>query len=145
MLLLNSAHLMLRMNMHGVVKWFSHERGYGFITDERDKDYYFAVHDVVGAELPYSGDEVDFDLAKTGRGLRAQRVRITRKASRGRGDERETCDHCGKKMVPRIISCQGAVQRSVCPYCGETHRRVAIPRFVLVGVVMIAVVILSEC
>jgi cold shock protein len=136
---------MLRMIMHGTVKWFSHERGYGFITDDCDKDYYFAVHDVVGADLPHSGDEVEFDAVKTARGMRAQGVRITSKVSRARGDERETCDHCGKKMVPRIISYQGAVQRSVCPYCGETHRRFAIPRFILVALAMIVVAILSEC
>lgn len=131
--------------MRGTVKWFSHERGYGFITDERDKDYYFAVQDFVGADLPHAGDEVEFRSTSTDRGLRAHSVRITNKANRARGDERETCDSCGKKMVPRIISYQGAVQRSVCPYCGETHRRFAIPRFILVALAMVVVAILSEC
>ena len=32
--------------MRGKVKWFSMERGYGFVTDEEARDHYFAVRDV---------------------------------------------------------------------------------------------------
>jgi cold shock protein len=130
--------------MRGRVKWFSYEKGYGFITDERAKDYYFAVRDLVGSDLPSSGDEVEFNAESTERGLRATNVRIT-KANPARGDERETCEHCGKKMVPRLITYQGQVQRSVCPYCGETHRRFAIPRFLLMILAIVAFAILREC
>ena len=47
-------------------------------------------------------------------------------------DERETCDGCGKKMIPRIITGpplfrgQGSwtpvPKRSICPYCATTHK-----------------------
>ena len=130
--------------MRGQVKWFSYERGYGFITDERSQDYYFSVRDVLGSNLPSSGDEVEFKPESTERGLRATAVRIV-KANPRRGDEREECERCGKKMIPRLITYQGEVQRSVCPFCGETHRRFAIPRFLLVIVVIVLFVILREC
>lgn len=47
--------------MDGVVKWFSVEQGYGFITDGNNKDYYFHVSDVKGVLLPKIGHNVSFD------------------------------------------------------------------------------------
>jgi len=38
----------IEANMRGKVKWFSRERGYGFITDEQARDHYFSVQDVRG-------------------------------------------------------------------------------------------------
>lgn len=130
--------------MRGQVKWFSYERGYGFITDERSHDHYFAVRDVLGADLPSAGDEVDFNPESTERGRRATNIRIT-KPNPDRRDERETCEHCGKKMIPRLITYQSEVQRSVCPFCGETHRRFVIPRFLLVILAIALVLIVREC
>jgi hypothetical protein len=48
-------------------------------------------------------------------------------------DERETCGSCGKKMIPRIITGPPLVhgqgswtpvpKKSICPFCGVTHRK----------------------
>ncbi|WP_023218709.1 cold shock domain-containing protein [Salmonella enterica] len=48
--------------MDGVVKWFSEEQGYGFITDKDNNDYYFHVTNVKGASLPKNGHTVYFDV-----------------------------------------------------------------------------------
>jgi hypothetical protein len=47
-------------------------------------------------------------------------------------DDRETCGSCGKKMIPRIITGPPLVhgqgswtpvpKKSICPYCGNTHK-----------------------
>ena len=48
--------------MDGVIKWFSEEQGYGFITDKNNNDYYFHVTNVKGALLPKNGHSVHFDI-----------------------------------------------------------------------------------
>lgn len=45
------------------------------------------------------------------------------RATRSYRDDREQCGRCGKLMVPRIITCNGVLERSVCPFCGGTHRQ----------------------
>jgi cold shock CspA family protein len=61
----------------GKVKWFSKEKGYGFITDSKGQDYYFHVKNVKGSELPMDGAGVEF-IARTGhKGLAASEVSIT--------------------------------------------------------------------
>jgi len=50
-----------------------------------------------------------------------------------REDDRATCQHCNRKMVPRIITGPPLIRpthgwtpvpkRSVCPYCGGTHMK----------------------
>lgn len=114
--------------MRGKVKWFSREKGYGFITDEQARDHYYSVQDVRGAELPASGDQVQFQSQDTSRGLRASAIHlIGRSEGDRRSDDRVKCGHCGKKMVPRILSYQGQVERSVCPFCGGTYRHFLAP------------------
>lgn len=47
--------------MDGIVKWFSKEKGYGFITVPGADDRYFHVSQVKGSELPNNGDAVTFE------------------------------------------------------------------------------------
>jgi CspA family cold shock protein len=61
--------------MRGVVKWFSLERGYGFITDSDGRDYYFSVQQVEGAVLPPLGSTVEFTQMSGAKGLRAENGR----------------------------------------------------------------------
>lgn len=103
----------------GTVKWFSQEKGYGFITCAQNQDYYFSVSDVHGSELPGQGDRVEFQARVGARGLRASRIHIVSRApGQTRADDRIECPGCQRRIVPRIITNQGQLDHSVCPFCG---------------------------
>lgn len=109
--------------MKGTVKWFSSEKGYGFITSESGEDHYFNVQSINGASLPSNGDMVQFESKPGNKGPRATNVTITEKAvpqNTRPTDDRINCPSCGKKIVPRIITYQGSPEKSVCPYCAAT-------------------------
>jgi len=111
--------------VEGKVKWFSVEKGYGFITGTDGTDRYFSVQGVVGAELPGNGDSVTFEHKHGKKGPRAAGVTIVAKAAPSanqRQDDRVTCDHCNRKMVPRIIMDRGSLSHSICPFCGGMHK-----------------------
>ncbi|PCE30281.1 cold-shock protein [Burkholderia ubonensis subsp. mesacidophila] len=114
--------------MRGTIKWFSKDKGHGFIHGETATDYFFHVSDVIGAEAPRDGYVVEFEATSGKRGPRAAKVHIIEKpASSGstsqHRDDRVECIACKKKMVPRIITHRGRPERSVCPYCAATFKR----------------------
>jgi cold shock CspA family protein len=124
--------------VQGKVKWFSEEKGYGFVTDATSTDRFFSVRDIIGSELPPTGSVVEFEPAEGKRGPRAQAVRIVTKplatrintytfSSPKERDDRAICGSCGKKMVPRLIIHRGVIQRSVCPFCGATYKAFGFP------------------
>lgn len=47
-------------------------------------------------------------------------------------DDRVLCQGCGRRMVPRLITYQGDIHRTVCPFCTETYEDFTpeFPRFV---------------
>lgn len=45
----------------GLIKWFSVEKGYGYITNRNNEDLYFGVKDIIGANLPEYGDKVEYE------------------------------------------------------------------------------------
>lgn len=102
--------------MDGVVKWFSEEKGYGFITDKNNKDYYFHVSDVKGASLPENGQDVYFDSETTQKGYRAKNIVLT-KNNASTDNSLDFCKACNKKVIPRMITYRGEPQKTVCPYC----------------------------
>ena len=61
----------------GVVKWFNDSKGYGFITpDEGGKDL-FVHHSAIlmeGFKTLTEGQEVEFELRQTEKGLQAANV-----------------------------------------------------------------------
>ena len=107
--------------MEGKVKWFSKEKGHGYIFVENDKDHFFNVSDVIGLELPENGDTVGFDSGDDEKGKHAYSVEILCKPLPGINgipiDYRVTCTYCGRKMTPRQLTQRGYVRTSICPYC----------------------------
>lgn len=129
--------------MKGLVKWFSNDKGYGFITSESGQDYYFNVQSILGADLPSNGDSVEFSEKQGNKGPRAVNISIKEKApekhqARAKADDRITCPGCNKKIVPRMITYRGDPQKSVCPYCATTVR---VFTSNIIGYVIVAVVL----
>ena len=61
----------------GTVKWFSDQKGYGFVTYEGGKDvfvYHSAIEDQ-GFRTLAEGDRVEFSVEQGPKGLSATRVR----------------------------------------------------------------------
>jgi CspA family cold shock protein len=60
----------------GTVKWFSDQKGFGFIAQETGNDVY--VHHTAiqsaGFRTLHEGDKVSFELEESPRGLRANNV-----------------------------------------------------------------------
>lgn len=106
--------------MDGVVKWFSEEKGYGFITDRNNKDHCFSVRDINGALLPDKGNRVKFDIEVTPKGSRAKNISIIKSHESASDNRLDFCKKCNKKITPRMITYQGDPQRTVCPYCTTT-------------------------
>ena len=62
--------------MKGTVKWFNDAKGYGFITQPGGEDVFVHFSAIVGDGFRTlsEGEEVEFDLQTTDRGLQAAKV-----------------------------------------------------------------------
>ena len=62
--------------MKGTVKWFNDAKGYGFITQPGGEDVFVHFSAIVGEGFRTlsEGQEVEFDLNQTDRGLQAAKV-----------------------------------------------------------------------
>ncbi|MDX9701602.1 MAG: cold shock domain-containing protein [Candidatus Auribacterota bacterium] len=61
----------------GTVKWFSNEKGYGFITLESSSEDIFVHHSAIqgdGYKFLEEGQEVEFEIQKTPKGNQAVNV-----------------------------------------------------------------------
>ncbi|WFE69491.1 cold shock domain-containing protein [Thiomicrospira sp. R3] len=115
--------------MRGTIKFYSREKGFGFIyTDENDGDIYFRVQEWKEHSSPNSNDIVEFETKPGRKGPEAINIKCIRSASerkeseiqarREANDDRVTCPHCIKQIVPRVNFYNGKPQASYCPYCG---------------------------
>lgn len=118
----------------GVVMLYKRDDGYGFIRpDAGGDDIYFSIHAVEGSQIPAAGDKVEFTISsrrpRNGKSARAQTVRIVVKKESGkaRQDDRITCPHCGRKVVPRIRFYQGSPEASYCPFCAGLIKDFRVP------------------
>ncbi len=62
--------------MHGKVKWFNPEKGYGFIEidDEKDVFVHYSEIQVEGFKTLEEGQDVEFEVVEGNRGLQAASV-----------------------------------------------------------------------
>ena len=62
--------------MKGTVKWFNDAKGYGFITQSGGDDVFVHFSAILGDGFRTlaEGEEVEFDLLQTDRGLQAAKV-----------------------------------------------------------------------
>ncbi len=60
----------------GKVKWFSNQKGYGFITGDDGKDVFVHFNAIVGSGFRSldEGDRVQFEVTKGPKGLQAANV-----------------------------------------------------------------------
>jgi len=58
----------------GKIKWFSTEKGYGFIEQEGGSDLFVHVNDINGAALQ-EGDRVEFEIGEGKKGPCAKDVK----------------------------------------------------------------------
>jgi CspA family cold shock protein len=62
----------------GKVKWFSKQKGYGFIEQENGEDVFVHFQSVVGEGFRTleEGQNVEFDVIQGPRGVQASNVRV---------------------------------------------------------------------
>ncbi|NLY13403.1 MAG: cold shock domain-containing protein [Gammaproteobacteria bacterium] len=135
--------------MDGTVKWFSKEKGFGFIVGSDDIERFFGVRDIKGVDLPNNGDLVEFDSVDGKKGPKAINITITSKGE-SLSDERVSCSNCGKKMIPRIITGPPLVhgqgswtpvpKKSICPFCGSMHQKFSASAGEKIGLVIFVIV-----
>lgn len=60
----------------GTVKWFSQEKGYGFLQREGGADVFvhYSAIDGSGFKILYEGEEVEFDIIEEAKGPKAANV-----------------------------------------------------------------------
>jgi len=67
------------MSFRGTVKWFSKEKGYGFITREdtnSDVFVHFTDIQMEGFKTLQKGQKVEFDVVEDAKGPRAKNVKV---------------------------------------------------------------------
>ena len=70
----NDAPAGQQVRVQGKVKWFSAEKGYGFIVSDLGIELHVSARDVKGADLPQNGDVVSFESRTGSKGLKAVAV-----------------------------------------------------------------------
>lgn len=107
----------------GKVKWFSQEKGYGYVTNQDNIDLYFGVKDVIGADLPHNGDEIEYEEYIGIKNEKAAR-NIKIKNQSNPEHKKVYCASCQKDVAPRPWVYGGSdytypKHEHYCPSCGS--------------------------
>lgn len=62
--------------MKGKIKWFSTQKGYGFILGDDEQDYFVHVSQIPVGQNLNEDMEVEFDIVQTEKGNQAHNVRL---------------------------------------------------------------------
>ncbi len=62
--------------VNGTVKWFSSQKGYGFVSDENGNDYFTHVSEIPDGKNLDQGDEVSFEPIEGTKGSKATKLEI---------------------------------------------------------------------
>jgi len=62
--------------MKGKVKWYNARKGYGFISGEDDEDVFIHNTDIPNGTQLKENDEVEYDIEKTDKGLKAVNLEL---------------------------------------------------------------------
>src|SRR5699024_7124157 len=122
------------------------DKGFGFIYGDDHIERFFHVREIRGANLPNNGDIVTFEHGQGRKGPRARNVVIYKNAKNKNNvsrDDRETCAKCGKKMIPRMVTYRGQAEKSLCPFCGATHRTFG-NKIIELIIFLVALIIISS-
>lgn len=136
------------MKFKGTVKWFSHEKGYGFIACDEGPDHYVHVTDIRGSQLPNNGDAVEFESTEGKKGKAAANVTIISKAAVQKTAKVE-CPKCHTVMVPRLVTSGGHAYKQLCVSCGATlksftARKVTKTLWIIIGVTVLWFFVLKD-
>ena len=68
--------------LEGTVKWFNNTKGFGFISSSDGKDIFVHYSNIEGEGEGFKslqeGDQVEFDVQETDKGLQAVKVKLKR-------------------------------------------------------------------
>ena len=91
----------------GIVKWFSAEKGFGFITPDEAGNALFVDHTAIGgSDRPLNQGSVSVDWEPDPKGLKAINVC-------GRPDSSRPRAVCGHPSRLRLVPADGAVAKNV--------------------------------
>lgn len=134
--------------MKGMIKFYNKDKGFGFVVNENNQEYYFNHSVIPSGKIPNSGDIVEFKVDILSGRLPNQKVPIKEmqildkhmsKSFKKRGnnglqhhDDRPTCPKCNRKATPRLVTLSGMPEKSLCPYCGGVIQQFMSPMGIVV-------------
>lgn len=104
----------------GKLKFFDEAKGFGFVVDEDNNNYYVHKKHISSAIINKKNEPVTFLSSSNEKGLYAYDLVFSHSPTSRKVDRSETCPHCHNVMLPRIIFSRGYRVKKVCGACGET-------------------------